>query len=66
VDAIWRHRPKRDRRVDPGIVGADLANLSNEAALQAVSRGHDTVRMADFTTSHEKIMLGAPRDEPRR
>ena len=50
----------------PGMVGADLANLSNGAALLAVSRGHDTVRMAEFTTPHEKIVLGAPRDKPRR
>jgi cell division protease FtsH len=45
----------------PGMVGADLANLANEAALLAARRGHDTVRMADFTDSLEKILLGAPR-----
>jgi cell division protease FtsH len=45
----------------PGMVGADLANLANEAALLAARRGHDAVQMADFTDSLEKIMLGAPR-----
>ena len=45
----------------PGMVGADLANLVNEAALLAARRGHDRVRMADFTDSLEKILLGAPR-----
>jgi cell division protease FtsH len=45
----------------PGMVGADLANLANEAALLAARRGHDKVRMADFTDSLEKILLGAPR-----
>ena len=45
----------------PGMVGADLANLANEAALLAARRGHDEVRMADFTDSLEKILLGAPR-----
>jgi cell division protease FtsH len=45
----------------PGMVGADLANLANEAALRAARRGHDTVTMADFTDALEKIMLGAPR-----
>ena len=45
----------------PGLVGADLANLANEAALLAARRGHDAVEMADFTDSLEKIMLGAPR-----
>jgi cell division protease FtsH len=45
----------------PGMVGADLANLANEAALLAASRGHDKVQMADLTESLEKITLGAPR-----
>ena len=45
----------------PGMVGADLANLANEAALLAARRGHDRVEMADFTDSLEKILLGAPR-----
>ena len=45
----------------PGMVGADLANLANEAALLAARRDHDNVRMDDFTESLEKIMLGAPR-----
>jgi cell division protease FtsH len=45
----------------PGMVGADLANLANEAALQAARRNHDKVEMGDFTDSLEKIMLGSPR-----
>jgi cell division protease FtsH len=45
----------------PGMVGADLANLANEAALLAARRDHDKVTMADFTDSLEKIMLGSPR-----
>jgi cell division protease FtsH len=45
----------------PGMVGADLANLANEAALLAARREHDKVKMADFTDSLEKIMLGSPR-----
>jgi cell division protease FtsH len=45
----------------PGMVGADLANLANEAALLAARRGHEKVTLADFTDSLEKIMLGAPR-----
>src|SRR6185369_2652892 len=45
----------------PGMVGADLANLANEAALLAARRDHATVQMADFTDSLEKILLGAPR-----
>jgi cell division protease FtsH len=45
----------------PGMVGADLANLANEAALLAARRNHDKVTMADFTDSLEKILLGAPR-----
>jgi len=45
----------------PGMVGADLANLANEAALLAARRGHERVEMADLTDSLEKIMLGSPR-----
>ena len=45
----------------PGMVGADLANLANEAALLAARREHDAVEMRDFTDSLEKIMLGSPR-----
>jgi cell division protease FtsH len=45
----------------PGMVGADLANLCNEAALLAARRGHERVTEADFTDSLEKIVLGAPR-----
>lgn len=45
----------------PGMVGADLANLCNEAALLAARRNHEKVQRADFTDSLEKILLGAPR-----
>ena len=45
----------------PGMVGADLANLANEAALLAARRNHRTVQTADFNDSLEKILLGAPR-----
>jgi cell division protease FtsH len=45
----------------PGMVGADLAQLANEAALLAARRNHHTVQTADFTDSLEKILLGAPR-----
>jgi cell division protease FtsH len=44
-----------------GMVGADLANLVNEAALLAARRGHDTVQMADFTDAITKMVLGAER-----
>jgi cell division protease FtsH len=55
----------------PGMVGADLANLCNEAALLAARREHERVHHADFTDALEKIVLGAPRgmvlsDEDRR
>jgi cell division protease FtsH len=55
----------------PGMVGADLANLCNEAALLAARRQHEKVQHNDFTEALEKIVLGAPRgvvlsDEDRR
>ncbi len=45
----------------PGMVGADLGNLVNEAALLAARRGHDRVSRADFTDALEKIVLGTAR-----
>jgi cell division protease FtsH len=45
----------------PGMVGADLKNLVNEAALLAARRGHDQVQTPDFTDALEKIMLGTVR-----
>jgi cell division protease FtsH len=45
----------------PGMVGADLANLANEAALLAARRNHEKVDMSDLTDALEKIMLGSPR-----
>ncbi len=45
----------------PGMVGADLANLANEAALLAARRGHEKVQSADFTDALERILLGAER-----
>ena len=45
----------------PGMVGADLANLVNEAALLAARRGHERVKREDFSDALEKIILGAER-----
>jgi cell division protease FtsH len=45
----------------PGMVGADLANLVNEAALMAARRAHDRVQHADFMDALEKVVLGAER-----
>jgi cell division protease FtsH len=47
--------------ITPGFVGADLANLVNEAALLAARRNHDKVQEADFTDALERIVLGAER-----
>jgi len=46
----------------PGMTGADLANLVNEAALLAARRDHDTVRQHDLTDALEKVQLGAARN----
>ncbi|HEY3006765.1 MAG TPA: ATP-dependent zinc metalloprotease FtsH [Micromonosporaceae bacterium] len=45
----------------PGMVGADLKNLVNEAALLAARRGHDRVTASDFSDALEKVVLGAVR-----
>jgi cell division protease FtsH len=45
----------------PGMVGADLANLVNEAALLAARRTHEAVGESDFSDALERIVLGAER-----
>ncbi len=52
---------RRIAATTPGMVGADLANLVNEAALLAARRNHDAVAEADFTDALERIVLGAER-----
>jgi cell division protease FtsH len=42
----------------PGMVGADLANIVNEAALLAVRRGGERVEMRDFEEAADRVMLG--------
>jgi cell division protease FtsH len=46
----------------PGFSGADLANLVNEAALNATRRGADAIEAADFAAAQDKIVLGDPRE----
>jgi len=48
-------------RGTPGMSGADLANLVNEAALFAAKRGKRFVDMDDFEAAKDKIMMGAER-----
>ena len=48
-------------RGTPGMSGADLANLVNEAALLAARRGRDKVFMDDLEDAKDKVMLGAER-----
>jgi cell division protease FtsH len=42
----------------PGFVGADLANIVNEAALLAARQGKEAVEMADFEEAIERIVAG--------
>jgi len=48
-------------RGTPGFSGADLANLVNEAALNAARFGADKVANADFETAKDKVMMGTER-----
>ncbi len=48
-------------RGTPGLSGADLANIVNEAALLAARRDHKKVRMSDFEGAKDKVMMGAER-----
>ncbi|MEV4225974.1 ATP-dependent zinc metalloprotease FtsH [Streptomyces bobili] len=59
-------------RTTPGMTGAELANLANEAALLAVKRGQRQVSRSDLSEALEKVQLGAerslvmPEEERRR
>ena len=46
----------------PGMSGADLANLVNEAALVAVRRGSKQIERIDFESARDRVMMGARRD----
>ena len=48
-------------RGSPGMSGADLANLVNEAALMAARIGRSVVNMIDFENAKDKVMMGAER-----
>jgi cell division protease FtsH len=48
-------------RGTPGMAGADLANLVNEAALLAARRDRKKVTMQDFEDAKDKVMLGTER-----
>jgi len=48
-------------RGTPGLSGADLANLVNEAALLAARKNHDHVMMEDFEEAKDKVMMGTER-----
>ncbi|WP_330332864.1 ATP-dependent zinc metalloprotease FtsH [Streptomyces sp. NBC_00536] len=59
-------------RTTPGMTGAELANLANEAALLAVKREQQAVTQTDLSDALEKVQLGAerplvmPEEERRR
>jgi cell division protease FtsH len=46
----------------PGMSGADLANLVNEAALVAVRRGSKEIARIDFENARDRVVLGATRE----
>ena len=64
----------KDKRVDPtvdlgkvargtpGMSGADLANLVNEAALHAVRRGSQVIQNEDFESSRDRVLMGQRRE----
>ena len=51
----------RVARATPGMSGADLANIVNEAALLAARQNKERVEMIDFEDARDKIMMGVAR-----
>ncbi len=49
-------------RGTPGMSGADLANLVNEAALHAVRRGATVIQNVDFEASRDRVLMGQRRE----
>ena len=49
----------------PGLVGADLAGIVNEAAILAVRGGHDVITVQDFQESVEKNLIGSVQQKNR-
>jgi cell division protease FtsH len=50
-------------RGTPGMTGADLENLANEAALVALRRGKEKIDMHDFEEAEDIILMGSVREE---
>jgi cell division protease FtsH len=50
-------------RGTPGMTGADLENIANEAALIAVRKNKDMIDMSDFDEARDIILMGHVRDE---
>jgi cell division protease FtsH len=50
-------------RGTPGMTGADLENLTNEAALVATRKNKEKIEMHDFEEAEDIILMGAVREE---
>ena len=49
----------------PGLVGADIASIVNEAAILAVRNGHDEITIQDFQEAVEKNLIGSVQQKSR-
>ncbi|MEW6586705.1 MAG: cell division protein FtsH, partial [Nitrospirota bacterium] len=47
----------------PGMTGADLENIANEAALIAARKGKEKIDMSDFEEARDVVLMGAVREE---
>ncbi len=50
-------------RGTPGMTGADIENLANEAALIAIRKGKDKIDMSDFEEAKDVILMGTVRED---
>lgn len=70
LDVHCRHKPVAEdidleqiAAITPGFSGADIANLVNEAALEAARNNRNVITQDDFLKSRDRVIMGSPRTD---
>lgn len=58
LDKPIQYYSERMAALTPGFAGADIANVSNEAALIAARQGKDAISMVDFEAAVDRVIGG--------